>query len=170
MTCVDFTPKIAMTEEDGRFRFTFFCDLCDGGFTTKHISASTVKEAFERAREEARPCFNRCHRCHRWICDSHYNEDVMMCTDCAPRQEVYVAKAQADAMRRNIEEAGANATVWQGNIESKVTVCPSCGKPAGTGKFCSNCGASMEMKECSQCGAQNAPSARFCNNCGTKLG
>ena len=38
-------------------------------------------------------------------------------------------------MKRNIDEAGETATVWQGAIESKTTICPVCGKPAGTGKF-----------------------------------
>ena len=80
-----------------------------------------------------------------------------------------MAKARADAMRRNIEEAGATATVWQGKIESKTTICPVCGKPAGSGKFCNNCGASMDLKTCPNCGAKNAQGVRFCNNCGTNL-
>jgi len=92
-----------------------------------------------------------------------------MCVKCAPRQEVYVAQARAQAMKRNIDEAGQNATVWQGAIESKTTICNSCGKPAGTGKFCNNCGASMELKDCPACGAKNAQTVRFCNNCGTNL-
>ena len=83
----DFTPKSTMTEKDGKFQFTFFCELCDEGCTTEPSRAATVKEAFEQAQREARPYFNRCHNCHRWICDSHYNEDVMMCTVCAPRNQ-----------------------------------------------------------------------------------
>jgi predicted amidophosphoribosyltransferase len=72
-------------------------------------------------------------------------------------------------MKRNIEEAGKTATVWQGEIESKTTICPSCGKPAGTGKFCNNCGASLALNECPKCGAKNAQAVKFCNNCGTPL-
>jgi predicted amidophosphoribosyltransferase len=72
-------------------------------------------------------------------------------------------------MKRNIDQAGQSASVWQGTIESKTTICPSCGKPAGSGKFCNNCGASMEQKTCPKCGAKNAPSVRFCNNCGQNL-
>jgi predicted amidophosphoribosyltransferase len=72
-------------------------------------------------------------------------------------------------MRRNIDAAGSTATVWQGKIESKTTICPQCGKPAGSGKFCNNCGASMELKECPKCGAKNALTVRFCNNCGQNL-
>jgi predicted amidophosphoribosyltransferase len=72
-------------------------------------------------------------------------------------------------MRRNIDEAGQTATVWQGAIESKTTICPACGKPAGSGKFCNNCGASMDLKVCPTCGAKNQQTVRFCNNCGANL-
>lgn len=127
------------------------------------------EKAFERAKNEAMQHFHRCHGCHKYVCDACFNEDEGLCTECAPRQEVYVAKARAEAMRRNIEDAGAAATVWQGQIESKTTICPVCGKPAGTGKFCNNCGASMELRVCPQCGAKNAQGVRFCNNCGQNL-
>ncbi|MBQ9931586.1 MAG: zinc ribbon domain-containing protein [Firmicutes bacterium] len=127
------------------------------------------QQAFEFAKNEAMRNFKRCPACNNYVCDHCWNEDEGLCTKCAPRQEIYVAKARADAMKRNIDAAGATATVWQGEIESKTTICPSCGKPAGNGKFCNNCGASMALKECPQCGAQNAQTVRFCNNCGTNL-
>lgn len=127
------------------------------------------ERAFERAQNEARQHFHRCHSCHHYVCDACRNEDEGLCVSCAPRQEIFVAKARADAMRRNIEEAGTSATVWQGKIESKTTVCPSCGKPVGTGKFCNNCGASMELAVCNNCGAKNAQGVRFCNNCGSPM-
>ena len=127
------------------------------------------EQAFIRAQNEAQEHFHRCHSCNRYVCDSCYNEDEGMCTDCAPRQEIYVAKARAEAMKRNIDEAGQAATVWKGEIESKITVCPVCGKPAGNGKFCNNCGASLEMKICPKCGAKNSQTVNFCNNCGTNL-
>lgn len=127
------------------------------------------QEAFEQAQNEGRAHFHRCNACSSYVCDACYNEDEGLCVGCAPRQEIYVAKARADAMRRNIDAAGQAATVWQGAVESKTTVCPACGKPAGSGKFCNNCGASMELKTCPNCGAQNALTVRFCNNCGTNL-
>jgi len=125
--------------------------------------------AFERAKNEAQEHFHRCHSCRKWVCDACYNEDEGLCTECAPRQEVYVAKARADAMRRNIDETAQGATVWQGKLESKTTVCPTCGKPAGNGKFCNNCGASLALAICPQCGAKNAQTVRFCNNCGSPM-
>ncbi len=125
--------------------------------------------AFERAKNEAQEHFHRCHSCRKWVCDACYNEDEGLCTECAPRQEVYVAKARADAMRRNIDETAQGATVWQGKLESKTTVCQTCGKPAGNGKFCNNCGASLALAACPQCGAKNAQTVRFCNNCGASM-
>jgi len=50
-----------------------------------------------------------------------------------------------------------------------VTICPACGKPAGNGKFCINCGAPLGMIKCPKCGAENPPGTSFCGNCGTKL-
>ena len=127
------------------------------------------QEAFEAAQNEARRHFRRCNSCSSYVCDACYNETEGMCVSCAPRQEIYIAKAHSEAMKRNIDAAGQNATVWQGAIESKTTVCPNCGKPAGTGKFCNNCGASMELKTCASCGANNALTVRFCNNCGASM-
>lgn len=125
--------------------------------------------AFEQAQGEMKEHFLRCHGCNKYVCTSCMNEDEGLCTECAPRQEIYVAKAKAEAMRRNVDAAGETATVWQGEITSKTTVCPSCGKPAGSGKFCNNCGYSMALNVCPTCGEENAQSVKFCNNCGTNL-
>ena len=126
--------------------------------------------AFEHAQNEAKQHFHRCHSCAKYVCAACWNEDEGLCTACAPRQEIYVARARAEAMKRNIDKAGESAVVWQGAIESKTTICPACNKPAGSGKFCNNCGASMDLQECPKCGAKNAQTVKFCNNCGTPLG
>jgi hypothetical protein len=127
------------------------------------------EKAFEKAQNEAKQHFHRCPSCNKYACDHCWNEDSGLCTSCAPRQDVYIAQAHAQAMKRDIDAAGRAATVWQGKIESKTTICPACGKPAGSGKFCNSCGGSMELKECAKCGAKNALAVRFCNNCGESL-
>jgi hypothetical protein len=128
------------------------------------------EKAFEEAQAEAQQHYHRCHSCHLWVCDADNNEEEGLCVACAPRQEIYVAKAKADAMRRNIDEAAQTATVWEGKLESKTTVCPACGKPAGSGKFCNNCGASMALNKCPSCGKENAQGVKFCNDCGSPMG
>lgn len=127
------------------------------------------EQAFLRARNEAAQHFHRCPSCNQYVCDHCWNEDEGLCTECAPRQEIYVARARAEAMKRNIDEAGQTATVWKGEIESKTTICPVCGKPAGSGKFCNNCGASMALKVCPNCGAKNSQNVKFCGECGSPL-
>ena len=127
------------------------------------------EKTFIRAQNESKKHFHQCPSCNKYVCDQCWNEDGGLCVSCAPRQEILVAKTHADAMVRNINEAGGTATVWKGEIESKTTICPTCGKYAGSGKFCNNCGASMELAVCSKCGAKNAQAVRFCNNCGNNL-
>ena len=125
--------------------------------------------AFEKAGREAAAHFRRCHACNSWVCDACWNEDEGLCTECAPRQEVYAAKAKSDAMKRNMDEAAQTQKVWKGKLESKTTVCPVCGKPAGSGKFCSGCGASLELNKCPKCGRENARGAKFCSGCGASM-
>lgn len=51
---------------------------------------------------------------------------------------------------------------------SAVT-CPACSAP-GTGRFCANCGASLETTTCAGCDASLSPGARFCHRCGRPVG
>jgi ribosomal protein L32 len=127
------------------------------------------EQAFIRAQNEAQKHFHRCHGCHRWACDADYNEDEEMCVECAPRENVAVARAKAQAMQRNLDDAAEEQTVWEGKLQSKTVVCPSCGKPVNTGKFCNNCGASLQAKKCPKCGAVLASGVKFCGECGTKV-
>ena len=125
--------------------------------------------AFDAAQEEVRSQFLKCPSCNKWVCSDCWNEDEELCTDCAPREAGYVAKARSEAMRRNIDQAAENAQVWKGKIENRTTVCPECGKPAGNGKFCNNCGAPLNMQKCPSCGASVAAGLKFCGECGAPL-
>ncbi|MBU5305149.1 zinc ribbon domain-containing protein [Eubacterium callanderi] len=127
------------------------------------------EHAFELAQNEAMAHFHRCHSCQKWVCDADFNEDEGLCVECAPRQEIYVAKAKAEAMKRNIDGRAESATVWEGDIESKTTICTVCGKPAGAGKFCSNCGAPMDLAVCPACNARVAQGLHFCSQCGASM-
>ncbi len=126
-------------------------------------------EAFMLAQNEAKGHFHRCPRCTKWVCDDDWNEQEGLCIQDAPRMNVEVAAAKAEKMVEDIREKAANTKVFHGEIESKQTVCPQCGKPAGEGKFCNNCGASLRLNECSRCGAKNPATSRFCGECGNSL-
>ena len=125
--------------------------------------------AFDAAQAEVQPLFRKCPSCNRWVDADCWNEDEGLCTECAPREASYVAKARNEAMRRNIDEAAESATVWQGKIETRTTVCPNCGKPARTGKFCNECGAPLGTQRCPNCGASVALGLKFCGECGSPM-
>jgi len=127
------------------------------------------EKAFEIAQNEAVQHFHRCPGCNGYVCDQCLNEEAGLCVRCAPRQNVVVAQENASAAVRNIRAAGQDAQVWHGSIEQTTTVCPTCGKPAGGGKFCNNCGTSLQLRTCPRCQAPQPLGVSFCNSCGSPL-
>jgi len=127
------------------------------------------EKAFEETQNEIKGHFKRCPKCTQWVCENCWNEQDGLCTICAPRANVEIAAARAQKMTEDIHAKAATTQVFTGEIESKQTMCPQCGKPAGEGKFCNNCGASLSLKECPKCGAKNSMETKFCGECGTKL-
>jgi predicted amidophosphoribosyltransferase len=73
-------------------------------------------------------------------------------------------------MVKDIQDKAAQTQVFTGKIEQRQTMCPQCGKPAGEGKFCNNCGAPLSLTKCPRCGAAINAGARFCGECGNKIG
>lgn len=125
--------------------------------------------AFAAAVNEAKGKFQRCPRCKQWVCENDWNEEEGLCVDDAPRESTEVAAAKAQTAKEQIWEKAKKTEIFKGKIESKQTICPECGKPAGKGKFCNNCGAPLTMSKCPKCGATNPAGTRFCGECGSKL-
>jgi len=126
-------------------------------------------QAFQDAQNEAKEHFHRCPKCKKWVCPTDWNEQEGLCVDDAPRQAVEVAAAKAKKMVKDIESAAEMTTAFSGEVKSRQTLCPKCGKPAGEGKFCNNCGAPMDLIKCEKCGAESPAGTRFCGNCGAKI-
>lgn len=80
-----FPRKYIVTRTGEEFEYTFYCDGGDYGYTTRSYSGVNAEETLKKAWQEARSYFNRCHECGAWVCDQHYNEDVMKCTMCNPK-------------------------------------------------------------------------------------
>lgn len=66
--------------EDGVI-FLFYCDLC---YHT--VSISGFNKDIHNIQLEAMRHFNMCHACGKWVCDLHYNEEIMNCVECAPKK------------------------------------------------------------------------------------
>jgi len=126
-------------------------------------------QAFQLAQNEAKEHFQHCPKCRKWVCETDWNEQEGLCVECSPRENVEVAAAKGQKMVQDIQEKAAATKVFSGEIESKQTLCPECGKPAGGGKFCNNCGASLTLIKCPKCGAKNQAGTSFCGECGNKL-
>lgn len=103
------------------------------------------------------------------ICEADWNEQDNLCVECAPRENVELTAIRAERMVDEMREKAENANVFKGNIERRQTLCPECGKPSGEGKFCNNCGASISLTKCPNCGNKVSIGTRFCGECGTKL-
>lgn len=83
----EFTARSRMDREGSTYSFSFYCSYCGASYTTSPIIGENDEEAFVIAKMRARPYFNLCHKCGKWVCDIHYNEDLMQCVQCAPRHK-----------------------------------------------------------------------------------
>ena len=127
------------------------------------------EEAFKLAQNEAMGHFHKCPKCMRWVCDICWNDEEGLCVDDAPRAAAEIASARAAVRKEQIWEKAKATRVFKEEVKPTQTICPVCGKPAGSGKFCTNCGAPLSMLKCPACGAENAAGAKFCSECGAKL-
>ncbi len=80
-----FTAPCRIDHTAGGDRYTFFCGLSGKAvYTTAPIRERDPQRAAAAARGQARPHFNRCSQCGKWVCDTAYNIDEMKCVACAP--------------------------------------------------------------------------------------
>ena len=127
-------------------------------------------EALKKAANEIMPLFTRCTRCNKWVDETCWNEERGLCVSCAPKLAGEMAATKADVELQQMREAVQGQQIFSGDTSSKATVCPNCGKPVGSERFCSSCGAQVATPKCTQCGNDLALGAKFCGNCGAKAG
>ena len=79
------TCKFEISAIKDGYRVTFYCSAGDQKHTGEVYDSQTVEQALKIAWNESKKYFNRCHQCGDWVCDEHYNEDVMKCIICQPK-------------------------------------------------------------------------------------
>ncbi|MCJ7532899.1 MAG: zinc-ribbon domain-containing protein [Anaerolineales bacterium] len=125
--------------------------------------------AFAAAVEEARPHFHKCKRCGKWVDDDCWNDERVLCKDCAPALEEELSVVQMEATVQKAREK-AYETVEVNAEQFKKTIvaaCPHCGAKVMAGKFCPECGKPLAAKKfCSECGKEVPAGVKFCPECG----
>lgn len=76
----------------------------------------------------------------------------------------------SETMGHSISGIGAEQKIYEEKSTNRIKrVCPRCGAHVPEGKFCLECGSSLEII-CRKCGAPISPGAKFCMECGNKVG
>ena len=139
----------------------------------KNQSAEWHKEhdnAFQQAVNEAKTHFKKCPKCKAFVCDDDWNNQAGLCTTDAPSMASELQAAKAQAAVEQMKAQVASQQQFNGDTSNRSTVCPKCGKTAGSEKFCQNCGTPLAFKECPSCHKQNPVNINFCGECGGRLG
>ena len=127
-------------------------------------------KALQQASNEIMPLFHRCVRCSKWVDETCFNKERGLCVNCAPNLVAEMEAERSSVEINQMRDKMQQTTVFSGDVSTRQTECPNCGKPVGSEKFCSNCGTPLGQAKCSKCGADLAPGTRFCGNCGNKVG
>jgi membrane protease subunit (stomatin/prohibitin family) len=127
-------------------------------------------QAFQQAVNEAKVHFKRCPRCKKYVCPDDFNDEAGLCTTDAPSLTAETQATKAQVRVEQMQASVKSQQLYDGDSSDRSTICPACGKPSGTGKFCQNCGQPLGYRVCPKCQHQNPPTVSFCGECGTKLG
>lgn len=200
MSIVRFVRNYTDLSTDSGFQFEFYCDRCGSGYQTRFVAGpqnvvgnvldaagnlfgglfhtasqfseharsvawQKAKDAhFRQAVEEARPVFKQCRPCGRWVDDICWNARKKQCQECVESNasgSESEAEDPAPAKRASGRRSGRKA---------KTITCPECDTAGQSGKFCTDCGASLPQATgaCHACGHENPGNAKFCPECGEK--
>ena len=90
------TRKMTDESSNGKYRFTFYCDVCEKPYQSPAYASLSENgpdprtretehnDAYERANNEVLKSVNRCPACQRVVCDDCFNilDDTDMCKMC----------------------------------------------------------------------------------------
>jgi hypothetical protein len=132
---------------------------------------SAHDKAFAEAVDSIRPHFHQCKRCGHWVDHVCWNDERVLCKDCAPDLEEEYSAIQTRAAIDDAQEKAATVDYVSAEKFKKTVVagCPHCGAKVQGGKFCPECGKSLSSeRHCTECGVKMNAGAKFCPECGAK--
>lgn len=77
-----------------------------------------------------------------------------------------MANMMGQSMGMGKQQDGSDGAAGEGS-EAPLVTCPECGKQVPEGKFCPECGGTLQ-ESCSSCGKPLPADSRFCPECGAK--
>lgn len=182
---------VDQSDKDG-YKFSFLCDICKSEYATKYVEAESGKRG--RIVRMSSKAFSLGSRIMDVIpgsgkpkLDEVEKSSDEFTTDLAAHLEgspewhkghdatFEEAKREAEKYFRNcpICKRWVCPRDWNDGYnccmeDSQQAVCPSCHQLAGSGKFCTACGAKLESV-CASCGAKYNAGTKFCGQCGAKI-
>ena len=146
----------------------------NSAYWDRGTNSAAKDKAMIEAVETVRGEFRQCRGCGDWMCHQQcWNAEVGQCLRCSPIVAEEVARAQAAAQVQQIRRKADTVDWTRGvDVEHRATVtCPSCQANVDGGRFCSSCGASLQMAVvCPACeSTHNKAGAAFCSECGHGL-
>ena len=76
------TKRFEKQKTSDGYVFSFYCDLCGHSVASAPLGEDLPEKAWEASKQH----FNMCHKCGKWVCDIHYNEEEMTCVACVPKK------------------------------------------------------------------------------------
>jgi RNA polymerase subunit RPABC4/transcription elongation factor Spt4 len=178
MTLIQFTRNYNDLSTDRGFQFEFFCDRCGNGYQTEFQTSASgnIVSALDAAGgllgglfSNAADLANRSHSVAWEKAHDCWNDERVLCKDCAPALEEELSVVQMEATVQKAREK-AYETVEVNAEQFKKTIvaaCPHCGAKVMAGKFCPECGKPLAAKKfCSECGKEVPAGVKFCPECG----
>ena len=92
--------------------------------------------ALKKAANEIMPLFKQCPKDQSWVDETCWNEARGLCISCAPKLAAEMEAVRTEVELRQMREAMETQQVFSGDTSARATVCPGCGKPVGSEKFC----------------------------------
>jgi hypothetical protein len=192
MTLLPPAPRHIDNSDRAGYKFSFFCEICKWDYATKYVEAKSAKHGrIIRMSSRAFSLGSRIMDVKPGSGKPKLDDVEKEGKDTAKELEEHFdgsaewnkgRDAALEEARKEAEKYFRNCAIckrwvcpkdWNESYnccmeDSQQSICMSCHQLAGSGKFCTNCGAKLETI-CGSCGTKYNAGTKFCGQCGAKI-